>query len=115
MNRRAALLPLVLFLTGCAAVKGFFTKPTGMICVPHDVFVQTWAIVETLGTLYFEDEIKRCGQTKADAARCLTVVDARGLARQLQVGINAKIAHPEITIDTANIAALLKALIALKP
>lgn len=116
MTRLRFLLALLAVpaLSGCALVKGWFTEPTGTICVEREIFVKTWAIVEALGELYFTDEVKRC-VLGADAARCLKVVEARGLAQYLQVEINAKIAHPELTIDREAVTGLLKALIAMKP
>jgi hypothetical protein len=115
MNRRAAFAPLALLLAGCAAVKGFFTEPTGKITLDRELFVKGWAIVEALGVLYFDDEAKRSLAPGADPIRYAKVIRARDLAQVVRVEINALLAHPEITIDKENVAGLLKALIALKP
>jgi len=48
MKRLALGVALILTVSGCAAVKGYFTEPTGVITIERQDFLDTWALVTVL-------------------------------------------------------------------
>jgi hypothetical protein len=117
MRRLVPLLLVALLLPGCAALKGWFTTPTGVITVDRQEFLDTWGLVRQLGVEYLAAErVKAACQTPVqDAARCLLIFDAERKAKTLALYIDAKIATPETTVNKEAVAALLAALLALRP
>ena len=106
MNRRAALVPFALALSGCA----IFTKPTQTVCIPRQEFINVWGVIEELARLWFADEDR-----KADPARTQHIARAKALARRIQISARAKITYEETEVDWAAVKELLGILVGLAP
>ena len=115
MSRAALVGVLLLVLPGCALVKGWFTEPTGQVTFDRQELVEFWAITEHLGVLWFADEADKCSKRLSPVSRCNQVLRASLLARRLQVGVNAKLAHPEIRLDGEALKELVSILAGLRP
>jgi len=101
VNRRDLLVATPLLLGGCA----FFTKPTGLITIERQQFINTWAVVKVL--------YARLRERFDGPAEELALVDRQ--ARALAVQIDAKIAVPESEIDWAVVKEFLSVLVGLVP
>src|SRR3990167_8836331 len=60
MKRLALGVALMLTVNGCAAVKGYFTEPTGVITIERQDFLDTWALVTVLAEDFFRGAGRAC-------------------------------------------------------
>lgn len=122
-HRVVALLVVALVgLSGCAATKSLFTKPTGKITIDRQEFVNTYAVVKVLYRRLYEQARASCEQhAKAKtedmmlAWNCEALPGFHAQARALDVQIQAKLEVAESELDWAVVVGLLKALVSLVP
>jgi len=110
--RAIALALCVVLFSGCALLGGAFTKPTGLITIDRQEFINTYAVVKVIYKRMLEDATVRCDEAQPCLAR---IEDTNAQAKALAIQIEAKIEVPESQIDWATVVALLKALASLVP
>ena len=103
-----AILLAFTLLSGCALV----TKPTGLITIERQEFINTYAVVKVLYKRMVEDATSRC---EGDAVCLARVADTDSKARALDIQIQAKIEVPESEIDWVVVKDILKTLVSLVP
>ncbi|MDP3703752.1 MAG: hypothetical protein U1C74_15925 [Phenylobacterium sp.] len=115
MKFAALLLILSITLPGCAAVKGYFTEPTGVITIERQDFLDTWALVTVLAEDFFTEADRACAAGAWPAVTCAKVPGAKTQAKALAVAVRAKIAVPESRFDWGAVKELLGILVSLRP
>ena len=115
MKRLALAVALMLTVSGCAAVKGYFTEPTGVITIERQDFLDTWALVTVLAEDFFTEAGRACAAGAWPAVTCAKVPGAKAQAKALAVAVRAKIAVPESRFDWGAVKELLGILVSLRP
>ena len=115
MKRLALAVALMLTVSGCAAVKGYFTEPTGVITIERQDFLDTWALVTVLAEDFFTEADRACAAGAWPAVTCAKVPGAKAQAKALAVAVRAKIAVPESRFDWGAVKELLGILVSLRP
>ena len=115
MKRLALGVALMLTVSGCAAVKGYFTEPTGVITIERQDFLDTWALVTVLAEDFFMEADRACAAGAWPAVTCAKLPEAKAQAKALAVAVRAKIAVPESRFDWGAVKELLGILVSLRP
>ena len=115
MKRLALAVALMLTVSGCAAVKGYFTEPTGVITIERQDFLDTWALVTVLAEDFFTEADRACAAGAWPALTCAKVPWAKTQAQALAVAVRAKLAVPESRFDWGAVKELLGILVSLRP
>ena len=115
MKRLALGVALILTVSGCAAVKGYFTEPTGVITIERQDFLDTWALVTVLAEDFFTEADRSCAAGAWPAVTCAKLPEAKAQAKALAVAVRAKIAVPESRFDWGAVKELLGILVSLRP
>jgi len=102
-------------LTGCAAIKGLFTEPTGLITIERQDFLDTWALVSVLAEDFFTEADRACAAGAWPATTCANLPKAKTQAKAIAVAVRAKIAVPESRLDWGAIKDFLGVLVSLRP
>jgi hypothetical protein len=106
---------VILLFTGCAGVQTPFTKPTGVITIPRQDFINTYASLKVLTESLVADAERGCSTKVLDAQFCTALPGMIGELKQIDNTIQAKIAVPESEINWDTIAKLIGVLVSLKP
>jgi len=101
-------------ISGCAAMKGVFTEPTGQITMERQEFVDAWALVQVLGEDFFALADAACADRTWSAERCRKLPEAKRQAAAIVVGVRAKLAVPESRIDWGTVMKFLGVLTSLR-
>ena len=115
MKIAALILVVTLAVSGCASLKAMFTEPTGVITIPRQDFVDTWALVTVLAQDFFAEADRACAAGAWPPVTCAKLPGAKAQAKALAVAVRAKIAVPESRVDWAAIKELLGVLVSLHP
>ena len=105
----------MLMFSGCAAMKGYFTEPTGVITIERQDFLDTWALVTVLAEDFFTEADRSCAAGAWPAVTCAKVPGAKVQAKALAVAVRAKLAVPESRFDWGAVKELLGILVSLRP
>ncbi|HAM41127.1 MAG TPA: hypothetical protein DCP69_07255 [Candidatus Omnitrophica bacterium] len=114
MRRLLAILLVAGLLSGCAAMKGIFTEPTGQITMERQEFIDAWALVQVLGEDFFALADAACADRTWPADRCRKLPEAKRQAAAIVVGVRAKLAVPESRVDWGTVMKFLGVLTSLR-
>ena len=115
MQPVAWLLVVTFAIGGCAAVKGYFTEPTGVITIERQDFLDTWALMTVLAEDFFMEADRACAAGAWPAVTCAKLPGAKAQAQALAVAVRAKLAVPESRFDWGAVKELLGILVSLRP
>jgi len=100
----AGLLIVVVLLTGCSVV----TKPTGVITIPRQDFVNAYALAKAI-YLRAADRVQAlCDAELLTGERCLAAAETAQAAKRLDLEVQAKLLVPESEINWAVIIRMLE-------
>lgn len=116
MQRIVVVIVVVgLASSGCAAVRGIFTEPTGLITIERQDFLDTWALVMVLAEDFFAEADRACTAGAWPPITCAKLPGAKGQAKAIAIAVRAKIAVPESRLDWGAIKDFLGVLVSLRP
>lgn len=97
----------MLALAGCATAHDAFTNPTGVITVPRQDFIDTYARARELYRVIYAHAQHACQTNVFTAAKCAQVAELHEQAKAIDFEVRAKLAVPETELDWAMIEKVL--------
>ena len=108
----------MLLLAGCGTVHGAFTRETGVITIPRQDFINSWAVVKVLYKQLRAEAETYCLAKPTPEARGSCLGNLHSLdtnAKVLALQVDAKIEVPESEIDWKVVKEFLGLLVGLVP
>lgn len=95
---------LLLLLAGCAV----FTRPTGVITIPRQDFVNAYALAKAIYLRHAEAVSGQCAARRLPAARCAAAAESFEAAKRLDLEVQAKLLVPESEVNWAAVMKMLE-------